>query len=127
MIRVHVVIWDRNDYITKAESQLKNKLVYKKVSFKQEMVCDLVTKSNDLFKDLSRSECITDKELKYFSYEYNKLTNESCIYFRKSIKGWKMYLEEQRFQTAVHALKRYQSFWIITLNWSCKVVDIHQK
>ena len=29
-----VVIWDRNDYITEAESQLKNELVYKKVSFK---------------------------------------------------------------------------------------------
>ena len=55
-MRVHVVIWDRNDYLTKAESQLKNKLVYKKISFKQEMVCDLVTKSNDLFKDLRRSE-----------------------------------------------------------------------
>ena len=59
------------------------------------MVCDLVIKSNDLFKDLRRSGCITDEELKYFSYEYNKLTNESCIYFRKPIKGWKMYLEEQ--------------------------------
>ena len=29
-----VVLWDRNDYITEAESQLKNELVYKKVSFK---------------------------------------------------------------------------------------------
>ena len=28
------VIWDRNDYITESESQLKNEQVYKKVSFK---------------------------------------------------------------------------------------------
>ena len=25
-----IVIWDRNDYITEAETQLKNELVYKK-------------------------------------------------------------------------------------------------
>ena len=47
-----VVIWDRNDHITESESQLKNEQVYKKVSFKQDMLCDLVTKSNDFFKDL---------------------------------------------------------------------------
>ena len=41
-----VVIWDRDDYITEAESQVKNELVYKKVYFKQDMLCDLVTKSN---------------------------------------------------------------------------------
>ena len=47
-----VVIWNRYDYITEAESQLKNEQVYKKVSFKQDMLCDLVTKSNGFFKDL---------------------------------------------------------------------------
>ena len=47
-----VVIWDRNDDITESESQLKNEQVYKKVSFKQDILCDLVTKSNDFFKDL---------------------------------------------------------------------------
>ena len=36
------------------------------------MLCDLVTKSNGFFKDLTRSGCITEKELKYFSYEYKK-------------------------------------------------------
>ena len=42
------------------------------------MLCDLVvTKSNGFFKDLRRSECTTEKEkeLKYFSYEYKKITN----------------------------------------------------
>ena len=33
-----VIIWDRNDYITDEESQLKNKLVYKKVFLKQDML-----------------------------------------------------------------------------------------
>ena len=33
-----VIIWDRNDYITEGESQFKNKLVYKKVFLKQDML-----------------------------------------------------------------------------------------
>ena len=80
-----VVIWDRNDYITETESHLKNEQVYKKVSFKRGMLCDLVTKSNGFFKDLRRSGCITEKG---FSCEYKKITNlGSCTYFQKSIKG----------------------------------------
>ena len=38
-----IVIWGRNDYTTETESQLKNKSVHKKVAFKQDMLCDLVT------------------------------------------------------------------------------------
>ena len=80
-----VVIWDRNDYITEAESQLKNELVYKKVSFKKDMLGYLVTKSNGFFKDLRRSGCITEKELKYFSYEYKKITNLGKLYLLPKI------------------------------------------
>ena len=80
-----VVIWERNDYVTEAESQPKNKLVYKKVSFKQHMLCELVTKSNGFFKDLRRSGCITEKELKYFSYEYKKITNLGKLYLLPKI------------------------------------------
>ena len=47
-----VAIWARYSYITEAESQLKNEQVYKKISFKQDMLCELVTKSNVFFKDL---------------------------------------------------------------------------
>ena len=80
-----VAIWDRNDYITEAECQLKNELVYKKVSFKKDMLGDLVTKSNGFFKDLRRSGCITEKELKYFSYEYKKITNLGKLYLLPKI------------------------------------------
>ena len=62
-------MWDRSDYITEAESQLKKGSVYKKVTSKQDMLCDLVTKSNGCFKDLRQSGCITEKELKYLSYQ----------------------------------------------------------
>ena len=73
-------MWDRNDYIREAECQLKNELVYKKVSFKQDMLCDLVTKSNVFIKDLRRRGCITEKELNYFSYKYKKITNLGKLY-----------------------------------------------
>ena len=42
--------------------RVKNELVYKNISFKQDMLCDLVTKSNDFFKDLKQSGCITERE-----------------------------------------------------------------
>ena len=79
------IIWDRNAGITEAESQLKNELVYKKVSFKQDMLCDLVTTSNGFFKNLRRSGCIMEKELKYFSYEYKKTTNLGKLYLLPKI------------------------------------------
>ena len=81
-----VVIWDRNDYITEAESELKNELVYKKVSFKQDMLCELVTKSHGFFEDLRRIGCIREKELKYFSYEYKKITNLGKLHLLPKIQ-----------------------------------------
>ena len=80
-----VVIWDKYDYITEAESQPKNEQVYQKVSFKQDMLCDLVTKSSGFFKYLRRSGCITEKELNYFSYEYKKITNLGMLYLLPKI------------------------------------------
>ena len=60
--------------------RVKNELVYKNISFKQDMLCDLVTKSNDFFKDLKQSGCITERELKYFNYKYKKITNLGKLY-----------------------------------------------
>ena len=80
-----IVIWERNDYITEAENQLKNEQAYKKVSFKQHLLCDLVTKSNGFFKELRRSGCVTEKELKYFSYEYKNITNLGKLYLLSKI------------------------------------------
>ena len=60
-----IVIWDRNDYIAGVESQLKTEVVYQKITFKHDMICDLVTKRNGFFKNLKRSRCIMEKRLKY--------------------------------------------------------------
>lgn len=64
----------RNNYITKAESQLKYELVYKKIAFKEDMLCHLVTKSNSVSQDFRLNGCITEKEIMYFSYKYKKIT-----------------------------------------------------
>ena len=39
------------------------------------LIIIVVTKSNDFFKDVWWSWCITEKEIKYFSYEYEKIIN----------------------------------------------------
>ena len=44
------------------------------------MLCDLVTKSIGFFKDLRRTGYITEKGLKYFSYEYKKITHLGKLY-----------------------------------------------
>ena len=49
------------------------------------MLCELVTKSKGFFKDLRRSRCITEKKLKYFSYEYEKIMNLGKLYLLPKI------------------------------------------
>ena len=121
-------IWGRNDYITEAESQLKKELVYKKVSFKQDMLCELNTKSDGFFKDLRQSGCITEKKLKYFSYEYKKITNlgKLCL-LPKIHKRVENVPGRPVISNCGTPLKRYQSSWIIILSRLCKGVDLTSK
>ena len=49
------------------------------------MSCELGTTSNASFKDLRRSWCTTEKEFKYFSYEYKKITNLGKLYLLPKI------------------------------------------
>ena len=68
-------IWDKNDYITETESQLKIEVVYKKVTFKEVVLCDLVAKSNGFLKNLRQSRCMMERKGKYFSYKNRKIGN----------------------------------------------------
>ena len=65
-----VVVWCRDNYIKEAENQLRDNTVYKDVYFEETMLSDLVYKSNKFFKSLRSPKCITEKELKYFSYQF---------------------------------------------------------
>ena len=80
-----VVIWDRNDYITEAEKQLADKVVCKQVNFKEENLCDLVEIRNRFFRDLKLDGHVSEKEMKYFMYEYKKVTNLGKLYLLPKI------------------------------------------
>ena len=75
-----LVIWDRNDYITETEKQLCDKDVYKQVSFKEKILCDLVEISNRFFRGLKLDGHISEKEMKYFMYQYKKITDLGKLY-----------------------------------------------
>ena len=83
-----VVVWDRNDYVMEAEKQLSDANIYKDVSFNEKMLQDLVGTSNKLFQNLKSKGKISDKQLKYFTYEYKKATNLGKLYLlRFPIQG----------------------------------------
>ena len=81
-----LVVWFRDDYIKKAENQLKGNTVYKDVNFTETILSDLVDKSNKFFKSLHSRKCITEKELKYFSYQFKKATNLGKLYLLPKIR-----------------------------------------
>ena len=43
------MVWDRLDYLSEAEKQLDDKMIYKNVSFNDKIFRDLVEKSNNMF------------------------------------------------------------------------------
>ena len=75
-----VVVWDILDYLMEAKKQLKDRKVYQEVRFSKNILTDLVEKSNTMFKNLRRKGVISEKELKYFSFEYKKVTNLGKLY-----------------------------------------------
>ena len=70
-----MVIWDRNDYVKEAETQLSNQNVYKSVEFQDKILSELVEKSNHFFKSLKARGIISEKELQHFKYKYKKTTS----------------------------------------------------
>ena len=80
-----VVVWCRDDYIKEVENQLRNNTVYKDVNFEKTMLSDLVDKSNKFFKSFHSRMCITEKELKYFSYQFKKTANLGKLYLLPKI------------------------------------------
>ena len=81
-----IVIWGRNDYLMEAEKQLSDKKVYQEVSNSENILSKLAEMSNKMFRNLNKRSCITEKQLKYFSYEYRKATNFGKLYFLPKIQ-----------------------------------------
>ena len=80
-----IVVWDRNGYLRDAEKQLEDPNVYRKVAFKEKIPSQLVDCSNRFFKNFKMKGHITEKELKYFSYEFKKSCNLGKLYLLPKI------------------------------------------
>ena len=94
-----------------AEKQLNDKAVYKDVNFDKDLIPNLTRKSNRLFESLKRRQLITEKEFKYFRFEFKKTCNlGKFICCLKSTNDYQMYLEDQSFQIVGHLQKRYPNF-----------------
>ena len=80
-----IVAWDHNDYIQEIEKQLNDINVYKDVCFNDKHFKELVGTSNKLFQNLKTKRKISDKQLKYFTYQYKKVTKIDKLYLLSKI------------------------------------------
>ena len=80
-----VVVWDRIDYVLETEKQLSDPSVYRDVSNRENILPKLSEASNKMFSSLRRKGFITEKQLKYFTYEYKKATNFGELYLLPKI------------------------------------------
>ena len=80
-----VVVWDRNDYLLEAERQLSDTKVYRDVSNTKNILSNLLETSNKMFSSLKRRDYLTEKQMKYFTYEFKKATNFGKLYLLPKI------------------------------------------
>ena len=80
-----MVVWDRSDYLHAASRQLQDQNIHEDVKFNENILTDLVAKSNKIFKHLCSHKLISEKELKYFTYNFKKATNLGKLYFLPKI------------------------------------------
>ena len=73
-----VVVWDRNVYVFEAKKKLS---VYRDVSNSKNILHKLSEARDKMFISLRKKGVITEKQIKYFTYEYKKATNFSKLYF----------------------------------------------
>ena len=67
------------------EKQLNNKAVYKDVNFDKDLIPNLTGKNYRLFESLKCRQLITEKEFKYFRFEFKKTCNLGKLYLLPKI------------------------------------------
>ena len=70
-----MVLWDRDDYLLEAEWQLKNKKIYRSITFNDKLIEDVTERSHKMFKDLRRGGHLSEKQLNYYSLKYKRTCN----------------------------------------------------
>ena len=71
--------------LLKQKKQLQDVDIYEYADFKESDLVKLVENSNIMFQSLRRKKLITEKQLKYFFYQYKKSTNFDKIYLLPKI------------------------------------------
>ena len=69
-----IAVWDRLDYLAKAEKQLSDSSAQKEVKLSEKDQVKLVEKSNSMFEGL------TEKEKNYFKFNFKKATKVGQLY-----------------------------------------------
>ena len=110
-----VLAWEFSIEMTTSK-KVKDNNVYKDVNFKQTIVLDLVDKGNKSFKILQGGKCITEKELKHFSYQFKK-TSANYTFCQKFISVFLMYLGDLYFPTVALVQKKCQNSLIFIAEW----------
>ena len=77
------------------------------MNYKEKIQSELVDKSNSVFKELKRKGYVSDKTLKYFTYEYKKATNLGKFYLLPKIR------KRLNNVPGRQLLKKLQSFLIL--------------
>ena len=109
-----------------AEKLLKDKKVYEEVSNSKNILSKSTEVSNKMFSNLKKRGYITEKRLKYFSYEYRKATNFGKLYFLpKFIKGCTMSQVGQLFRIAIHLQKMLEIFRLLLETFHAEGVVVH--
>ena len=68
-----------------AEKQLSDKTIYKDVTFNKNIIPNLTEKSNKIFENLKRRGFISEKQLKYFRFDFKNSCNLGKLYFLPKI------------------------------------------
>ena len=71
-----------------AEKQLSDEKVYQEVSNGENILSKLAETSKKIFINFKKGGYITEKQLKYFSYEYRQAKNFGKLYFLPKIHKW---------------------------------------
>ena len=64
---------------------MEDKTEYKDIKFKETILSDLMDKSNRILKSFYTCKFITEKEVKYFSYDFKKTSNVDKFYLLRKI------------------------------------------
>ena len=73
----YVVVWDREDYLAKGYKQVCDTSTYFEVKkYNDQLLSHLTERRNKFFKRSYNKKLISEKELKYFSYNFK---NTSCL------------------------------------------------